>query len=187
MRLLINMDKKSEIGVVDWEFIHDMQGIAPDQITPELIYLTRDFLEQIPDKWEKIKHTLQGHVYPDKTIHCAISDIENMGNEFKLHGTLQAQSGEVLGYHKVIIYDKDRFEDDYIGSVISDADGRFSLSFGKKTFSDFGLEAEPDIYFKVFSWSGERFEFMDKTMPKLYERTETSENKVIYEFGVVKI
>lgn len=187
MRLLIDMDNKSEIGVIDWEFIHDMQGIAPDKITPEIIYLTRDFLENIPEKWGKIKHKLQGHVDPDKTIHCAISDIENMGNEFKLHGTLQSHSGDVLDFHKVIVYDKDKFEDDYIGAVISDKSGRFSLAFGKKTFSDFGLEAEPDIYFKVFRWTGERFDFMDQTMPELFERTETASEKIIYEFGVVKI
>jgi hypothetical protein len=181
------MDNKSEIGVIDWEFIHDMQGIAPDKITPEIIYLTREFLDQIPEKWEKIKLKLQEHVNADKTIHCAISDIENMGNEFKLRGTLKNHSGDVLAFHKVVVYDKDKFEDDYIGAVISDKEGQFTLAFGKKTFSDFGLEAEPDIYFKVFSWSGEYFTEIDKTMPEVFERTETAGDKIIYEFGVVSV
>jgi hypothetical protein len=181
------MDNKSEIGIIDWEFIHDMHGIAPDMLTPEIIYLTDDFLDKIPPKWKKIKAVLEGHVSPKGPVHCAIADIENLGNEFKLHGTLKNKSGDVLDFHKVVVYDKDKFEDDYIGAVISDKDGHFSLAFGKKTFSDFGLEAEPDIYFKVFRWDGERFIEMGKTMPEVFERTETQGDKIIYEFGVVTV
>ncbi len=187
MRLLIDMDNKSEIGIIDWEFIHDMQGIAPELITPEIIYLTRDFLDKIPSKWNKIKGKLDEHVQAKRTIHCAISDIENLGNEFKLRGTLKNKSGDTLSFHKVVVYDKDKFEDDYIGAVMSGKEGHFSLAFGKKTFSDFGLEAEPDIYFKVFRWDGERFLEMGKTMPDVFERTETDEDKIIYEFGIVTV
>jgi hypothetical protein len=187
VRLLIDMDNKSEIGVIDWEFIHDMQGVAPEMITPEIIYLTREFLEKIPAKWDKIKGKLKEHLTAKQPVHCAISDIENLGNEFKLRGTLHNNEGEPLGFHKVVVYDKDRFEDDYIGAVISNKKGEFTLAFGKKTFSDFGLEAEPDIYFKIFSWNGERFLELAKTMPPVHERVETDEDKIIYEFGVVNI
>jgi hypothetical protein len=187
MRLLFNMDNKSEIGIIDWEFIHDMQGIAPELITPEIIHLTRDFLEKIPEKWDKIKEKLEPHVSRKKPIHCAIADIENLGNEFKLRGILKSKNGDVLDFYKVVVYDEDRFEDDYIGAVITGKNGEFTLAFGKKTFSDFGLEAEPDIYFKVFSWQNNQFVPYGKTMPEVFEKTETADNKIIFNYGVVTI
>jgi hypothetical protein len=192
VRLLFDMNNKSEIGYIDWEFIHDMQGIAPELITPEIISLTPGFLSKIPKKWDKIKTKLKKHAAPDRTIYCAISDIENLGNEFKIRGVLKSKEGEILSFHKVVVFDEDRFEDDYIGAVITDMKGNFTLSFGKKTFSDFGLEAEPDIYFRVFQWQGERFVEIGKTMPKVFEKSEiidpdTKEKKILIEFGVVTI
>ena len=192
MRLLFDMDNKSEIGYIDWEFIHDMQGIAPELITPEIIYLTPGFLTKVPKKWDKLKAKLKKHVDPDRTIHCAISDIENLGNEFKIRGTLKSKEGEILSFHKVVVFDEDRFEDDYIGAVITDKKGNFTLAFGKKTFSDFGLEAEPDIYFKVFEWQEERFVEIGRTMPRVFEKSEikeseTKKTKILIEFGVVTI
>lgn len=192
MRLLFDMNNKSEIGYIDWEFIHDMQGIAPEFITPEIISLTPGFLSKIPKKWDKIKTKLKKHADPDHTIHCAISDIENLGDEFKIRGTLKNKEGEILGFHKIVVFDEDRFEDDYIGAIITDMKGNFTLSFGKKTFSDFGLEAEPDIYFKIFKWEGERFVEIVKIIPKIFEKSEitdpdTKEKKILIEFGVVTI
>jgi hypothetical protein len=192
VRLLFNLDNKSEIGYIDWEFIHDMQGISPELITPEIIYLTPAFLAKIPQKWNKIKAKLKRHANPDHTIHCAISDIENMGNEFKIRGTLKSKEGNILDFHKVVIFDKDRFEDDYIGAVITDKNGNFTLSFGKKTFSDFGLEAEPDIYLKVYAWQDKQFVEIGKTMPKVFEKSElkapdSQDEKILIEFGVVTI
>lgn len=187
MRQLIDMTNKSEIGFVDWEFIHDMQGIVPDLITPELIQLTDDFLDSIPPKWEKIKKQLEPHVSSEKTIYIAISDIENLGNEFKVTGTLKNKNGQPLDFHRIVIFDKDRIEDDYIGAVITDKDGNFTLAFGKKTFSDFGIEAEPDIYFKIFTWENNRFAQIARIMPEVFEKTEIREEKTIIRFGVVTV
>jgi len=187
LRLLYDIDNKNEIGYIDWEFIHDMQGIVPDMITPEIVYLTSDFLKKIPSKWKKIQTKLKKNVMSGKTVHLAISDIENFGNEFKIRGTLKNNEGEILDFHKVVIFDKDRFEDDYIGAVITDKKGDFSLSFGKKVFSDFGLESEPDIYLKVYTWDGERFIQIGEVIPEIFEKTETKEQKIILEFGIVKI
>ena len=187
MRLLIDMDNKSEIGYIDWEFIHDMQGIAPDLITPEMIHLNPDFLHKIPPKWQKIKTRLKAHVNPNHPIHCAISDIENLGSDFKIRGTLKNKQGEILSFHRVVFFDKDRFEDDYLGAVITGKQGNFTLSIGKKVFSDFGLEAEPDVYFKVYRWEEEGFVEIGQTMPQVFEKTETKENKVVLEFGVITI
>jgi hypothetical protein len=181
------MTHKSEIGFVDWEFIHDMQGIVPDLITPEIIYLTSTFLNKIPAKWNKIKAQLENHVSQKHTVHIAISDIENLGNEFKIRGTLKDKKGDALGFYRVVVFDEDRFEDDFIGAVITNKEGNFSLAFGKKVFSDFGLEAEPDIYLKIFSWENGRFVEIAKVMPEVFEKTETKEGKILIEFGVVSI
>ncbi len=187
MRKLIDMTNKSDIGFADWEFIHDMQGEVPELITPEIISLNTEFLNHIPAKYGKIKKQLAEHLKPGKTIHVAIADLENMGDEFKVRGILKAKEGHALGFHRIVVYDEDRFEDDYLGAVISDKDGHFTLSFGKKAFSDFGIESEPDIYFKVFFFQAGRFVEIGKTMPEIYEKTETQEKKTILDFGVVTV
>jgi hypothetical protein len=181
------MNHKNDIGFVDWEFIHDMQGLVPELITPEIVLLTKEFLNKIPAKWNKIKSKLAEHIDPKQTVYVAISDIENLGNEFKIRGILKNKKGDILSFHRAVVYDKDRFEDDYIGAVITDENGEFTLSFGKRTFSDFGLESEPDIYFKIFFWKDGRFHEMGRVMPEIFEKSETIENKKIIEFGVVTI
>jgi len=187
VRLLMDMDNKLEVGYIDWEFIHDMQGIAPDLITPEFIFLTNEFLLKIPKKWAKIKSKLVEHTSASTTIHLAISDLENLGDDFKIRGVLKNKQGMLLSFHKVVIYDKDRFEDDYLGSVITDKNGCFSLAFGKKVFSDFGMESEPDIYFKIFVWQENQFVEIGHIMPQVYERSETTEKKRLLEYGVVTL
>ncbi len=187
MRRLIDMNRKNDIGIVDWEFIHDMQGIVPELITPEIISLTREFLDKIPAKWSKIKLKLAKHVDPKQTVYVAIADIENLGNEFKVRGILKDKKGDILSFHRVVVYDEDRFEDDYIGSIITDENGEFTLSFGKKTFSDFGLESEPDIYLNIFFWKEGSFHEMGRVMPEIFEKLETIEKKKIIEFGIVSI
>lgn len=181
------MDNKVEVGYIDWEFIHDMQGIAPELINPEFIHLNRAFLDKIPKKWEKIKIKLAKHLKGKDLVYAAISDVENLGSEFKIRGTLKDKKGNALGFHKVVVYDEDKFEDDYIGAVITDKNGDFSLSFGKKTFSDFGLEAEPDIYFKIFFWKDGGFRPLGRVMPEVRKKSETSEDRVIMEFDTVEV
>ncbi len=187
MKQLIDLTNKNEIGYIEWEFIHDMQGVVPLLITPELISLTREFLDKIPSKWDKVKEKLIEHASPDRTVYIGIADIENLGDEFKVKGTFQDKHGVVLPFHRVIIYDKDRFEDDYIGAVITDKDGHFSLAFGKKVFSDFGLETEPYIYFKVYYFEKGRFVELGKIMPEVFEKVETREKKVLLEFGTISL
>ncbi len=187
VRNLIDMDSKVEIGFIDWEFIHDMQGIAPEAITPESITLNKYFLEKIPRKWEKIKTKLARDLGGKKLVHAAIADVENLGDDFKIRGTLKDQTGNPAAFHKVVIFDEDKFEDDYIGAVITDKNGNFSLSFGKKTFSDFGMEAEPDIYLKIFDWKDGRFNEIKRIVPKVHTKSITSENKVILEFDIIQL
>ncbi|MCK4761745.1 MAG: hypothetical protein KAW12_06050 [Candidatus Aminicenantes bacterium] len=187
MRNIIDMDNKIEIGFIDWEFIHDMQGIAPGMINPQFISLNNEFLNKIPKKWEKIKTKLAKHLKGKELIHAAISDVENLGSEFKIRGTLRDKKSEPLSFHKVVVMDEDKFEDDYIGAVITDKDGGFSLSFGKKTFSDFGLEAEPDIYLKISFWRDGLFHELTRVTPEVRKKSETSGDKIIMEFGVIEV
>jgi len=187
MKQLVDMSNKSDIGIVDWEFIHDMQGIAPELITPQLISLTHEFLEKIPEKWHEIKKKLEMHAAVNHIVYAAISDIENLGDDFKLRASLKDKSGKILSFYKVVIYDEDKFEDDFIGAVITDKNGEFSLNFGKKTFSDFGLEAEPDIYFKVYEFENAEFKEIGRVMPEVFEKTTTIGKKTILEFGVVTL
>ncbi|MCX6582457.1 MAG: hypothetical protein NT166_19980 [Candidatus Aminicenantes bacterium] len=187
MKQLIDMTNKKEIGFVDWEFIHDMQGVVPDLITPEIIHLTGEFLKKIPGEWGKIKSLLEKHTSPKHVTHIAISDIENLGCQFKVRGTLKNKKGDVLDFHRVVVFDQDPMEDDFLGAVITDKDGNFSLAFGKRVFSDFGLEAEPDIYLKIYAWETEKFIQIGKCTPPVFEKMETKEGYKIFEFGVIAI
>ena len=187
MKRLVDMDNKSEVGMIDWEFIHDMQGIVPHLINYNVLTLKRDFLTKIPQKYEKIKKELAKSLGMREKLHLAFSDIENQGNDFKVDGTLKDENGHSLAYYKVEIFDEDSFEDDFIGSVITNKDGYFSMLFGKKVFSDFGLESMPDIYFKIFAWKKNQFTEIVKIMPKPHEISETSQKKHLIEFGVIEV
>jgi len=185
MKLLIDLNNKSEIGPIEWEFVHDMQTIIPKLITPELILLTEDFLDVIPAKWKTIKQMLEKHVSHENIVYCAMSDTENLGNDFQVKGILKNKNEDPLDFHKVVIFDKDKFEDDYIGTVITNKKGQFSLYFGKKTFSDFGIEQEPDIYFRVYYLKGGKFANLGKITPDRCDKTITKERRFIYDFGDV--
>jgi len=189
VKKLIDMTRREEIGTVDWEFIYDMQAIAPDHASADTMAVNRDLLAKVPVKWRAIKQKLAGRITGSETIQLAFSDIENQGCEFKIEGTLRRHEGsEPLAFHRVMVFDKDRFEDDFIGSVITDAAGRFMLAFGKKTFSDFGFaESTPDIYFRIFAWDGQRFNEIARTMPKDFKISQFPDKKVAIDFGVVEI
>ncbi|MCP4218205.1 MAG: hypothetical protein GY765_26450, partial [bacterium] len=68
-----------------------------------------------------------------------------------------------------------------------DADGTFSLSFGKKAFSQFNLEAEPDIFLKIYYFTDGRFSEIGKVTPEVFEKTTTREKKMILDLGTVEV
>ena len=52
--------------------------------------------------------------------------------------------------YKVRLFDKDIFDDDYIGESGLDENGVAKIKFAHKAFSDLGnLETMPDLYFSV--------------------------------------
>jgi len=61
--------------------------------------------------------------------------------------------------YKVRLFDKDIFDDDYIGESGLDANGVARISFSHSAFADFGnLEQQPDFYFVVVKDGSQIFE-----------------------------
>jgi hypothetical protein len=52
--------------------------------------------------------------------------------------------------YKVRLFDKDSFDDDYLGESSLDGEGRAHISFTHEAFEDLaGIESKPDFYFVV--------------------------------------
>ena len=49
----------------------------------------------------------------------------------------------------VYVYDKDIFNDDFLGKTITSEDGGFDLSFTEKDFKDLFFDRKPDLYFII--------------------------------------
>ncbi len=57
----------------------------------------------------------------------------------------------------VRLYDKDIFEDDFLGESTLDENGKAKISFNHASFSDWNTDAKPDFYFVVFKNKKEIF------------------------------
>jgi hypothetical protein len=76
---------------------------------------------------------------PDMSIEVTARFISK-GNDAPLTGAA----------YKVRLFDKDIFDDDYIGESSLDENGVAKIKFTHKAFSDLGnLETMPDMYFSV--------------------------------------
>jgi hypothetical protein len=69
-------------------------------------------------------------------------------------GNDAAVTGE--GY-TVRLYDKDIFEDDFLGESTLDEDGIAKISFNHASFSNWNTDVKPDFYFVVFKNKNEIF------------------------------
>lgn len=71
------------------------------------------------------------------------------GSEFKVAGTVidQLTKKGVVDLH-VLIYDKDRLRDDFLGIGITNKDGKFEVKFHESKF-DFFIDRRPELYFIV--------------------------------------
>jgi hypothetical protein len=58
-------------------------------------------------------------------------------------------SGDPVQGAEVEIYDKDMLLDDYLGTVLTDNDGRFELDFEWAQYKDSVFEERPDIFLQV--------------------------------------
>jgi hypothetical protein len=74
----------------------------------------------------------------------------------RLYGSVvEEESGRPLEGLLVRAYDKDLLVDDHLGDTLTDASGRFEISYGEFQFRDLH-ETLPDLYLRVFDATGER-------------------------------
>lgn len=61
------------------------------------------------------------------------------------------RSGNPLADVRVQAWDADKFgPDDKLGNAQTDENGFFTISFDPSAFNDWGLDRDPDLYFKIF-------------------------------------
>jgi Rps23 Pro-64 3,4-dihydroxylase Tpa1-like proline 4-hydroxylase len=74
---------------------------------------------------------------------------------YRIQGrVVDGQTDQGLGGIRVEAWDKDLLFDDLVGSAISDAEGRFEITFSEAYFNECFLDRRPDLFFKLFQ--GER-------------------------------
>lgn len=75
-------------------------------------------------------------------------------SRFRLAGRVCAlESDEPLAGVVVRAFDKDVVSDDYLGSAMTDAEGRYEVHFGADAFRA-GFDRHPDLYVRVFAADG---------------------------------
>ena len=162
-----DMDRCNVLGEVPWQFIFDMEEIAPDLANSEMIVLNHDLLAKIPAEWKLEHDKLFKYLGQRKEISLAVSHMYQEGREYTVSGSLR-KPGMPPGCHKIIFYDYHRIFDHYITSIITDQKGEFEFSFDssflhhhrwrKKTMS------VPDFLLKIFAWRDHAFNLVDTQM-----------------------
>jgi hypothetical protein len=77
----------------------------------------------------------------------------------RIVGTVvEAESGKPLAGLRVRGYDKDWVFDDKLGETVTDAAGRFEISYTEVQFRDLE-ETLPDVYIRIYDPTGERLLF----------------------------
>lgn len=70
-------------------------------------------------------------------------------------GKIRGTKGEGLAGLTVKVYDKDVFDDDFLGETQTDERGFYSVTFPKEKFSDF-MEEYPEVYLVIENAAGDR-------------------------------
>jgi hypothetical protein len=71
---------------------------------------------------------------------------------------VEAESRKPLAGLRVRAYDKDWVFDDKLGDTLTDATGRFEISYTESQFRD-AEETLPDLYLRVYDASGKKLLF----------------------------
>lgn len=98
---------------------------------------------------------------------------------FIAKGTDAPLTGEL---YKVRLFDKDVFDDDYIGESGLDDNGQVSIKFNQSAFGDLGnLEKTPDLYFAVLKNGVQIFQskVMEEVDVNTFGRFKMGEGEVI--------
>jgi hypothetical protein len=68
---------------------------------------------------------------------------------------VEEESGKPLQGLRVRAYDKDLVFDDKLGDTLTDAAGKFEISYSEVHFRDLE-ETEPDVYIRIYDASGKK-------------------------------
>ena len=68
---------------------------------------------------------------------------------------VEQESGKPLQGLRVRAYDKDLVFDDKLGDTLTDAAGKFEISYSEVHFRDLE-ETEPDVYIRIYDASGKK-------------------------------
>lgn len=68
---------------------------------------------------------------------------------------VEQESGKPLQGLRVRAYDKDLIFDDKLGDTLTDAAGKFEISYSEAHFRDLE-ETEPDVYIRIYDPTGKK-------------------------------
>jgi hypothetical protein len=185
-----DMDNRNVLGEVPWQFIFDLEEIAPYLANSEMIVLNHDLLSKIPAEWKPEHDKLLNYLGQQKEIFLAVSHMYQEGRDYTVSGSLK-KSGMPLGYHKIIFYDYHRIFDHYITSIITDQKGEFEFSFDSGFLHHHRLRKKtigigvPDFLLKIFAWQDHAFNLIDTIMiePGQMEIERPGEKQMIIRLG----
>jgi hypothetical protein len=91
---------------------------------------------------------------------------------------VEAESGKPLQGLRVRAYDKDLIFDDKLGDTLTDATGKFEISYTEAHFRDLE-ETEPDLYIRIYDGSGKKLLYTsEKAVRRNAQITETFDVKI---------
>lgn len=189
MKKLIDMNARKEIAQVDWEFIYEMQRVAPDQVSAERVCLSPELLRKIPEKWKSLREGFNRALGGKSHLPLAVADLDAVEKEFKTEGRLYRQ-GKPLGFCKLVVMDKDLFEDDFLGMAITGEDGYFSVSFDAKAFNDIPFiqtKQVPDFLLKLFEWKSDHFAKTSELRVKPFKVSRYEGGKTLIDLGTLDV
>ncbi|MBP7868253.1 MAG: hypothetical protein KA419_20180 [Acidobacteria bacterium] len=191
MKQLVDMERRVVLPhLIDWAFIMELQKVLPALVNSEIVQLNRDVVKAIPPQYKNLVKPLGDVLANRGKVLLAVSDVDVEGDDYKAYGTLAREDGSPLGFCKLVLLDKDLFENDYIGGVITGADGGFRISFGPETFNDFPwfrTKAIPNFIFRVFDWRRNHFEKVAELRPKPANVEKFEGKRYLIDFGVVPV
>jgi len=108
-------------------------------------------------------------VNPGLTLVAATQALSIENGRYTLSGRVLKNNSGVQGL-LVEAFDHDILDnDDKLGNGTTDANGLFSIQFNQSDFSNWGLENQPDVYFKVFNGPTVVFTTKDKVVINMDE------------------
>ena len=83
--------------------------------------------------------------------------------------------------YTVRLYDKDIFEDDFLGETSPDENGVLKFTFTHSSFSNWNTDIKPDFYFVVYKYKTEIFrsKVLEELVIESIEKFKMGEGEVI--------